>query len=85
MTQRLDCGPFGMAVVDEEKVVVRRDDLTLAPASGKIERSADAFPVHHHRTSWGKTKSCTRNIAGRPAEQGMRQWQKLMDIRYRIV
>ncbi len=57
MTQRLGCGPFGLAAVDEEKVVVRKGGLTLAQASGKIERSADAFPVRHHRTSWGTTKS----------------------------
>ncbi len=63
MTQRQDCPRRGGAV-DEEKVVVRKGNLTLASTSGKIERSADAFPVRHHRTSWVKKQSRIRKPTG---------------------
>ncbi len=63
MTQRQDCARRG-GTVDEEKVVVRKGNLTLAWTSGKIERSADAFPVRHHRTSWEQVGSHIRKPTG---------------------
>jgi len=80
MTQRLDCGQFRMAAVDEEKVVVRKGGLTLAPASGKIERSADAFPVRHHRTSWRKRKAAPETSPGDRRDKACGSGKKRMVI-----
>ena len=69
MTQRQDCARRGGAV-DEEKVVVRKGDLTLAGASGKIERSADAFPVQPPPDVMGTQVKPRPKAPGRPRDKG---------------
>jgi hypothetical protein len=76
MTQRLDCGPFGMAAVDEEKVVVRKGDLTLARSQRENREIGGCLPGAPPPDVMGNNESCTRNIAGRPAAQGRRQWRE---------